>query len=194
MSLASFALAAPSVLRKAQRRIQSDGIVSHVLGLLIGLKFQKAGRLIVHGGWPLPAVDNKGGRIEIGNCGLFNGVRFECWQGATIRVGDGTYLNRGAEIVAAERVTIGRDCKIARDVIIMDTDQHELPGQGLLVAPVVIEDRVWIGARAITLKGVTVGHDAIIAAGAVVTKDVPPHTVVAGVPAKSVSRTASPQA
>ncbi len=103
-------------------------------------------------------------------------------------------MNRGAEIVAAERVTIGRDCKIARDVIIMDTDQHELPGQGLLVAPVVIEDRVWIGARAIILKGVTVGHDAIIAAGAVVTKDVPPHTVVAGVPAKSVSRTASPQA
>jgi acetyltransferase-like isoleucine patch superfamily enzyme len=139
-------------------------------------------------------VDNKGGRIEIGNCGLFSGVRFECWQGAQITVGDGTYLNRGAEIVAADSVTIGRDCKIARDVIIMDTDQHELPGQGLLVAPVVIEDRVWIGARAIVLKGVTVGHDAIIAAGAVVTRDVPPRTVVAGVPAKPVSRTAMPPA
>ena len=68
----------------------------------------------------------------------------------------------------------------------MDTDQHELPGQGLLVAPVVIEDRVWIGARAIILKGVTVGHDAIIAAGSVVTRDVPPHATVGGVPAKQL--------
>jgi acetyltransferase-like isoleucine patch superfamily enzyme len=88
-------------------------------------------------------------------------------------------------------VTIGRDCKIARDVIIMDTDQHELPGQGLLVSPVVIEDRAWIGARAIILKGVTVGHDAIIAAGAVVTRDVPARAVVGGVPAKVLGSTSS---
>ena len=194
MSLASLALAPSGSLARVRRRIESDGILSHIIGLLLRHRFQKAGRLIVHGGWPLPAVDNKGGRIEIGNCGLFNGVRFECWSGARITVGDGTYLNRGVEIVAAESVTIGRDCKIARDVIIMDTDQHELPGQGLLVSPVVIEDGVWIGARAIILKGVTVGHDAIIAAGAVVTRDVPPRTVVAGVPAKPVSRTDSPPA
>jgi acetyltransferase-like isoleucine patch superfamily enzyme len=154
-------------------------------------RFQRAGWLTVLGGWPFPTVENHGGRIEIGNCGLFTGVRFECWAGATIRVGDGTYLNRGAEIVAARSVIIGRDCKIARDVIIMDTDQHELPGQGLLVAPVVIEDRVWIGARAIVLKGVTIGHDAIVAAGAVVTRDVPPRTVVAGVPARAVGSTSS---
>jgi acetyltransferase-like isoleucine patch superfamily enzyme len=178
-------------LHKARRRLQSDGLLSYLVGLWLRRRFQRAGRLIVHGGWPLPSVENKGGRIEVGNCGLFNGVRFECWAGATIRVGDGTYLNRGAEIVAAQSVSIGRDCKIARDVIIMDTDQHELPGQGLLVAPVVIEDRVWIGARAIVLKGVTIGHDAIVAAGAVVTRDVAPRTIVAGVPAKPVASTSS---
>jgi len=146
----------------------------------------------VLGGLPLPSVENRGGMIELGNCGLFNGVRFECWQDATIRVGDGTYLNRGVEIVAARSVTIGRDCKIARDVIVMDTDQHELPGQGLIVAPVVIGDRVWIGARAIVLKGVTIGDDAIIAAGAVVTRDVPAGATVAGVPAKPLSQAPSP--
>ena len=97
-------------------------------------------------------------------------------------------LNRNTEVVAAQSVTIGRDCKIARDVIIMDTDQHELPGGGLVVRPVEIEDRVWIGARAIILKGVTVGHDAVIAAGSVVTRDVPPRTVAAGVPARVVRR------
>jgi acetyltransferase-like isoleucine patch superfamily enzyme len=106
-------------------------------------------------------------------------------------VGNGTYLNRGVEIVAAQSVSIGQNCKVARDVIIMDTDQHELPGHGLLVAPVQIEDRVWIGTRAIILKGVTIGHDAIIAAGAVVTRDVPPHTTVAGVPARPLGSTSS---
>jgi acetyltransferase-like isoleucine patch superfamily enzyme len=174
------------MFRKAHRRVQSDGLLALVLGALLRHRFTRAGRLIVHGGLPLPSVDNKGGTIQIGNCGLFNGVRFECWQGATISVGNGTYLNRGVEIVAAQSVTIGADCKIARDVIIMDTDQHELPGQGLLVAPVTIEDRVWIGARAIILKGVTVGHDAIIAAGSVVTRDVPPHATVGGIPARQL--------
>jgi acetyltransferase-like isoleucine patch superfamily enzyme len=150
-------------------------------------RFQRAGRLFVSAGWPLPSIDNQGGRIELGNnCGLFPGVRLECWAGATIRVGDGTYLNRGTEIVAAQSVTIGRDCKIARDVIVMDTDQHELPGTGLQVASVEIGDRVWIGARAIVLKGVHIGHDAVVAAGAIVTHDVPSHAVVAGVPARMV--------
>ena len=162
-----------------------------VLGALLRSRFTRAGRLIVHGGLPLPSVDNQGGRIELGNVGLFNGVRFECWKDAVIRVGDGTYLNRGTEIVAARSVSIGRDCKIARDVIIMDTDQHELPGQLLQVQPVVIEDRVWIGARAIVLKGVTIGHDSVVAAGAVVTKSVPPRSIVGGVPAKVIGSTSS---
>jgi acetyltransferase-like isoleucine patch superfamily enzyme len=105
-----------------------------------------------------------------------------------ISVGDGTYLNRGTEIVAAQRVTIGRDCKIARDVIIMDTDQHEVPGLGLVVSPVEIGDRVWIGARAIILKGVRIGDDSLVAAGSVVTHDVPPGGIVGGVPAKPIRR------
>ena len=54
------------------------------------------------------------------------------------------------------------------------------------VAPVVIGDRVWVGTRAIILKGVTIGDGAVVAAGAVVNKDVPPHAVVAGIPAKVV--------
>jgi acetyltransferase-like isoleucine patch superfamily enzyme len=179
------------VVTKVQRRIKSHGLLSILLGLLLRPRFQRAGWLIVKGGWPLPSIANYGGRIEIGNCGLFNGTRFECWAGATIRVGDGTYLNRGTEIVAGRWVSIGRDCKIARDVIIMDTDQHELPGQGLIVEPVEIGDRVWIGARAIVLKGVHIGDDSVIAAGAVVTRDVPARTTVGGVPAKPIGVPAS---
>ena len=81
-------------------------------------------------------------------------------------------------------VSIGRDCKIARDVIIMDTDQHSLPQGELVVRPVDIGDRVWIGARAMVLKGVHVGHDSVIGAGAIVTRSVPPHSTVVGTAAR----------
>lgn len=142
------------------------------------------------GGPPLPEVQNYGGRIEVENCAFFSGVRLECWPGATIRIGNGTYLNRGAEIVAAEAVTIGRDCKIGRDVIVMDTDQH--PVQGAPRAePVAIGDRVWLGARAIVLKGVHIGDDSIVGAGTVVTKSVPPGSVVVG-PEMRIVRPAGP--
>jgi acetyltransferase-like isoleucine patch superfamily enzyme len=148
---------------------------------------QKAGLIVVVGGWPLPTIDNRGGCIEIENCALYSGVRVECWRGARIHIGNGTYLNRNAEIVAAECVTIGRDCMIARDVVIMDTDQHSVPGSDVTARPVKIGDRVWIGARAIVLKGVTIGADSIIGAGAIVTKNVPPRSVVVG-PAATVIR------
>jgi acetyltransferase-like isoleucine patch superfamily enzyme len=185
--MATTAISLPTsrdVAHRAGPRLREFGIVSYLLGLWLRLSFQKAGILCVRGGWPLPAVDNRGGSVEAENCAFFSGVRLECWPGARIAIGNGTYLNRNTEIVAAESVTIGRDCKIARDVLIMDTDQHELPGSMLVTRPVSIGDRVWIGSRAIVLKGVTIGTGAVVAAGSVVTKDVPPHTVVAGVPAR----------
>jgi len=172
-----------SIAERVHKRLSKTGIGAHVFGLWLKRRFQKAGIVVVPHGWPLPSVRNNGS-IEVENCAFFPGVRLECWEGATIRIGNGTYLNRNVEIVAAKAVTIGRDCKIARDVIIMDTDQHALTTGELLAEPVVIEDRVWIGARAIVLKGVTVGHDAVIGAGSVVTRDVPARAVVAGVPAR----------
>jgi acetyltransferase-like isoleucine patch superfamily enzyme len=175
---------------RAWRRLQRHGILSHLLGLAIRGRFQRAGLVTIVGGWSLPGIRNLGGRIEIGNCAFFPGVRLEVWQGAEIVIGDGTYLNRNTEIVAARSVRIGRDCMIARDVLIMDTDQHALPGQELQIAPVVLEDRVWVGARAIILKGVQVGHDSIVGAGAIVTRSVAPHTVVAGPPARPIRQLA----
>lgn len=166
-----------------ERRMQPGGIRGHLLGLVLRLRLPRAGILVVMVGWRLPEVDNRGGTIEVGDCAFFPGVRLECWRGARIKIGDGTYMNRNTEIVAARSVRIGRDCKIGRDVLVMDTDQHALPGRELAVAPVLIGDRVWIGARAIILKGVTIGHDAVVAAGAIVTRDVAANTIVAGQPA-----------
>lgn len=175
-----------SIPGRAYRRIQSHGLRSHLLGLLVRWRFQRAGIVLVAGGWSLPIIENQGGRIELGNTTLFSGVRLEVWKDARLAIGSGTFLNRNTEVVAVQSVSIGEDCMIARDVLIMDSDQHEVPGKDLQKAPVVIEDRVWIGARAIVLKGVTIGHDSVIGAGAIVTKSVPPRSVVVGTAARII--------
>ncbi len=173
-------------LARARHHLTRTGLRAIILGAIVRTRLQKAGLVVAPGGWAMPTIQNDGGRIEVGSVALFSGVRLEVWRGALLTIGKGTYLNRNTEVVAARSVSIGRDCMIARDVLIMDTDQHALPGAELGVAPVVIEDRVWIGARAIVLKGVTIGHDSVIGAGAIVTKSVPPHSVVVGTAARVV--------
>jgi acetyltransferase-like isoleucine patch superfamily enzyme len=103
---------------------------------------------------------------------------------AVIRIGQHTFLNRRCEVISRRSVTIGNGCWIAWDVTIADSDLHQLEGGSPATSPVVIGERVWIGARATILKGVTVGDGAVIAAGAVVTDDVPAGALVGGVPAR----------
>lgn len=124
------------------------------------------------------------------------------WNGGTIQMGDNCYLGEGSRIWSQASIQIGDDVLISHLVDIHDTDGHPLAaedrvldgrailqGRGYLTptktasAPIVIEDKVWIGFKASILKGVRIGEGAIIAAGAVVTRDVPPYAVVAGNPA-----------
>lgn len=119
---------------------------------------------------------------------------------ARIAVGDRTHLGGGTILSCARDVSIGDDVLIAFDVLIMDHDSHALrftdrkndvhdwmhgkkDWSAVAMAPVCIERRAWIGARAIILKGVRVGTGAVVAAGSVVTRDVPDWTLVAGNPA-----------
>jgi acetyltransferase-like isoleucine patch superfamily enzyme len=102
--------------------------------------------------------------------------------GATIEIGDRTYLNRRTEITCKASVTIGSDCAVSWDVLITDTDYHEIIGSPP-TAPVVIGNHVWIGAGSTVLKGVTIGDGAIVAAGSLVTGDVPAAALVGGRPA-----------
>jgi acetyltransferase-like isoleucine patch superfamily enzyme len=161
-------------------------------GLLLRRHFNQAGLILSLPGGPLPTVKNKGGTIIVESGSFEAGVRFEVYRGATLFIGKGTYLNRNAHIVAAESVTIGRYVKVGWDVVIMDTDLHGHSGQPASVKPVVIEDEAWIGCRAIVLKGVRVGKGAVVGAGAIVTKDVPPHTVVASPRAAVVFQISQP--
>src|ERR1043166_2309932 len=103
-----------STVQRVRVRLSKAGIVPHILGWWLGRPFQRAGILVVVGGLPLPSVTNYG-RIEVENCAFFPGVRIECWQGGLIRIGNGTYLNRGTEIVAAaqrsEERRVGKECR-----------------------------------------------------------------------------------
>lgn len=99
----------------------------------------------------------------------------------------GHHCNIGdrAEIHVADRVTLGNNVIMAWDCALMDHDYHCL-GDRERIKPVIIEDNVWIGCRAIILPGVHIGRDSVIGAGSVVTRDVPPQTLVAGNPARPI--------
>ncbi len=99
----------------------------------------------------------------------------------------GGFINEGVQIVCASKITIGENCAIAPDVIIRDYDVHTIEEAGYQnKKEIEIGNHVWIGTRAIILKGVKIGDGAIIAAGTVVTKDIPAYSIAAGVPAKVI--------
>jgi acetyltransferase-like isoleucine patch superfamily enzyme len=101
-------------------------------------------------------------------------------------VGDGVTINSGAIILAFEEVSIGDHAGVATEVFISDSFNHPLPDRPMKQGPVVIGEGAWIATRAMLMAGVKIGARAIVAAGAVVTGDVPAETLVAGVPARVV--------
>ena len=114
----------------------------------------------------------------------------------TIEIGDDVYIGPRANFVGIKGIKIGNKVMFGPDVSIIGGDHNttqlgkfmydvhdKLPENDL---PVVIEDDVWVGACAIILKGVTLGTGSIVAAGSLVLKDIPPYSVVAGVPANVI--------
>jgi maltose O-acetyltransferase len=104
----------------------------------------------------------------------------------TLRIGD--FSGVGINAVIGSNVRIGDRVRMGRDVMII-TQNHKFTREtfeGYVRAPVSIDDNVWIGNRVIILPGVTIGKNAIVAAGAVVTKDVASYSIVGGVPAKHI--------
>ena len=122
---------------------------------------------------------------------LQRGVRVVV-DGGRLSIGHGTNVNGvGTKLLCARGITIGAFCTFSWDVQVLDSDFHAITVDGVeqaSAAPVHIGDRVWVGTRAVILKGVTIGDGAVVAAGAVVTRDVPAGSVVGGMPAKVIGR------
>lgn len=120
---------------------------------------------------------------------MYEGAAIIIVNGGKLTLGHNSYMNESL-IQCANSITIGDNCAIAGDVLIQDTDFHPILDENgnpkPMSKPIIIGNKVWICAKATILKGVTIGDGAIIAAGAVVTKDVPARCVVAGNPAKVV--------
>jgi len=117
---------------------------------------------------------------------IFNGCTVSIQENAVLKIGSG-YINSNSMILCFNQITIGNDVIIADQVTIRDSDNHNIIYEGYEESkPINIGNHVWIGMKATILKGVTIGDGAIIAAGAVVTKDVPSKCLVAGVPAKII--------
>jgi acetyltransferase-like isoleucine patch superfamily enzyme len=121
--------------------------------------------------------------IVHGDFSLHSGCRVVVSEGASLELGSG-YVNSGSSILCYHAIKIGHDVMIAESVTIRDSDSHRiLDGRHVPSKPIEIGDHVWIGTNAMILKGVTIGDGAIVAAGAVVTKDIPPRALAGGVPA-----------
>ena len=158
-----------------------------------------------------PHIDTNKGNITLGNrirlvssqanheIGLPSPVVLTTKGHGKIIVGDDSVIN-GATLRAHAKIQIGTNVWITAGCYIFDSHGHstdainrrresDILGE---IAPVVIEDNVWIGIRSIILPGVTIGYNSVIGAGSVVTNSIPPNSLAAGIPAKVISTLNNP--
>lgn len=158
-------------------------------------KIMGTGKLIL--GRPYENCNIGGGTFLLRNKAIMNIKKyFACGtncqicveEEANLEIGS-AFVNRDSKIYCTKSIKIGNEVAISEGVIIRDSDIHNIYIQNNKIEktkPIVIEDYVWIGMNAIILKGVKIGKGAVVAAGSVVTKDVPSNTIVAGNPARII--------
>ena len=158
--------------------------------LLRLLRGQRRGRIVV--GSHFTCIN----RFSSNLVGLIQPCLFTVFPKATISIGDHVGIS-GSTLRCSERITIGNRTIIGSGCLILDTDEHPLSASERQAPnyysytknrPITIGEDVFIGARCIITKGVTIGNGSVIGAGSVVTHDVPANTIVAGNPARIVRK------
>lgn len=146
---------------------------------------------------------SRGSTFSVGAGSKINcAVHFER-EGVSVAIGERVFIGGGSKLISAEKLSIGSDVLISWGVTLVDHNSHSISfserKQDLAEwiegrkdwthvprAPIIIEDKVWIGFEAKILKGVRIGEGAVVGAASVVTKDVLPWTIVAGNPARVI--------
>ena len=179
----------------------SHGVVNRARGISLW-RLERIGRITKDGRVKLnvPLMCDGAGRVILGSnvkvgfreAALFGDgmVRLQARSAdALITVGPGTSFSNNVQVIAQKCVTIGANCLIGDAALIVDSDFHNLNAEGRhrdsgLAADVVLEDNIFVGSRAIIMKGVTIGKDSVIGAGSVVVSSIPSGVIAGGNPAK----------
>lgn len=168
------------LFKNIAQSIDKTAIIEIQNALFMGMPHGKMTRYSNKGGFFI----YKDAKVICNDMTVYEGTKLRVAKGGILRLGSG-FINSNCEIRCDDSISIGENVAIGPEVIIRDNDGHEIVGSQK-TAPIIIGNHVWIGQRAIVLKGVNIGDGAIIATGAVVTHDVPPRALVAGVPAKII--------
>ena len=180
-------------------------LVKTAVGYVQLRRFERRFSCRVHPGGEILAKNrNERESITVGAGTHIRGQLFTFGHGGRITMGSYCYVGENSKVWSAMLVSIGNRVLIGHNSSIFDCDTHplnardrhrqyvEIIGKGhpsqidLREDPVTVEDDVWIGCNVVVLKGVTIGRAAVIGAGSIVTKDVPPYVLVAGNPAQVV--------
>jgi acetyltransferase-like isoleucine patch superfamily enzyme len=181
-----------------QPKLRATGRMASLVSMIVDFSHVMNAQLRLLGKAKVPLSVRVRGRVTLSGSGevvlregvSLNGtvvpIELVTYDSGRIEIGAHTFINYGSSIAARASVKIGSHCHLGHYMFVMDNNQHdavrhwELPPS----APVVIEDNVWIGSKVVILPGVRIGCRAVIGAGSIVTKDVPPRCVAAGNPAR----------
>ena len=128
--------------------------------------------------------------VHIGSLYTLSGSKIEVGRNAVLNIGNDVSINRSSRVYCLRSISIGSDVVIGENVLIRDTDGHKLIGSDSS-GPISMGNHVWIGAKATILKGVEIGEGAVIGANSVVTRNIPPHCLAVGSPARVIRENVS---
>jgi acetyltransferase-like isoleucine patch superfamily enzyme len=143
--------------------------------------------------WGTPVISNLG-RLLIGNRVRLRStvvaIEIGVGHGALLEIGDNVLINYGCSLGVTQHVRIGNRANIGTHVTVIDNSFHEIDpnrrNEAPPSAPVILEENVWLATRVIVLPGVTIGANSVVGAGSVVTHDIPPNVLAAGLPARVI--------